>query len=102
MREVLRALVELEQVTIAAIDGVRRRRARCSDVLRHSDLHAAIEVRLPMAGTLGNALSAEVVDRCVATFGSRSLGRCCSPPPWCSATGHTPSVRSAVSSTPPT
>lgn len=70
VREVLRALAELEQVTIAAIDGV------CVGgglaVATFCDIRICTpqsRFGYPMARTLGNALSAQVVDRCVATFG---------------------------------
>lgn len=70
VRRVMRALFELEQVTIAAIDGV------C--VGGGLGLATFCDIRIctpasrfgyPIARTLGNALSAVFVDRCVATFG---------------------------------
>ena len=68
--EMLEALFELPQVTIAAIDGV------CVGgglaVATHCDIRVATpESRFgyPIAKTLGNALSAPVVYRCAAAFG---------------------------------
>lgn len=70
VRTVMRALFELEQVTIAAIDGVcvgaGRGVATFCDV-RICTPHSRFGY--PIARTLGNALSAVFVDRCVATFG---------------------------------
>ena len=70
IREMLLALFELPQVTIAAIDGV------CVGgglaVATHCDIRIATpESRFgyPIAKTLGNALSAPVVYRCQAAFG---------------------------------
>lgn len=70
VRSVLRALAELEQVTIAAIDGV------CVGgglaVATVCDVRVATprsRFGYPIARTLGNALAAPVLDRCVATFG---------------------------------
>lgn len=70
VRKVMRALFELEQVTIAAIDGV------CVGgglgVATFCDVRICTpESRFgyPIARTLGNALSAVFVARCVATFG---------------------------------
>ena len=68
--EMLNALFELPQVTIAAIEGV------CVGgglaVATHCDIRIATpESRFgyPIARTLGNALSAPVVYRCAAAFG---------------------------------
>lgn len=70
IRELLRALFELPQVTIAAVEGV------CVGgglaVATHCDLRIATEgsrFGYPIARTLGNALSASVVYRCAAVFG---------------------------------
>lgn len=70
IREMLQALFELPQVTIAAVDGV------CVGgglaVATHCDIRIATpESRFgyPIAKTLGNALSAPVVYRCQAAFG---------------------------------
>ncbi|HEY9564814.1 MAG TPA: enoyl-CoA hydratase-related protein [Nocardioides sp.] len=70
IRELLRALFELPQVTIAAIDGV------CVGgglaVATHCDLRIATpnsRFGYPIARTLGNALSAPIVYRCAAVFG---------------------------------
>lgn len=70
IRELLRALFELPQVTIAAVEGV------CVGgglaVATHCDLRIAAEgsrFGYPIARTLGNALSASVVYRCAAVFG---------------------------------
>ncbi|MGH3333509.1 MAG: enoyl-CoA hydratase [Nocardioidaceae bacterium] len=67
---VLRAIAELSQVTIAAVDGV------CVGgglaVATHCDLRIATDgsrFGYPIARTLGNALSAFIVYRCVAVFG---------------------------------
>ncbi|MFC6152876.1 enoyl-CoA hydratase-related protein [Nocardioides yefusunii] len=68
--EMLDLLFELPQVTIAAVDGV------CVGgglaVATHCDIRIATpESRFgyPIARTLGNALSAPIVYRCVAAFG---------------------------------
>lgn len=68
--EMLNALFELPQVTIAAVDGV------CVGgglaVATHCDIRIATpESRFgyPIARTLGNALSAPIVYRCAAAFG---------------------------------
>lgn len=70
VRTVMRALLELEQVTIAAIDGVcvggGLGVATFCDV-RICTPHSRFGY--PIARTLGNALSAAFVGRCVATFG---------------------------------
>lgn len=70
IREMLQALFELPQVTIAAVDGV------CVGgglaVATHCDIRIATpESRFgyPIAKTLGNALSGPVVYRCQAAFG---------------------------------
>ncbi|MCW2786384.1 MAG: menB 4 [Marmoricola sp.] len=70
IRSLLVALFELPQVTIAAIDGV------CVGgglaVATHCDLRIATphsRFGYPIARTLGNALSASVVYRCVSVFG---------------------------------
>lgn len=70
VREVLRALAELKQVTIAAVDGV------CVGgglgVTTYCDVRICTpqsRFGYPIARTLGNALSAAMVGRCVATFG---------------------------------
>ncbi|NYG57550.1 enoyl-CoA hydratase/carnithine racemase [Nocardioides daedukensis] len=70
IRELLRSLFELPQVTIAAIDGV------CVGgglaVATHCDLRIATphsRFGYPIARTLGNALSAPIVYRCAAVFG---------------------------------
>ncbi|MDZ5621255.1 enoyl-CoA hydratase-related protein [Nocardioides bizhenqiangii] len=70
IRELLEMLFALPQVTIAAIDGV------CVGgglaVATHCDLRIATadsRFGYPIARTLGNALSASIVYRCVATFG---------------------------------
>ena len=67
---VLRAIAELPQVTIAAVEGI------CVGgglaVATHCDIRICTpdsRFGYPIARTLGNALSAEVVDRCVAVFG---------------------------------
>lgn len=68
--DLLRAIFELPQVTIAAVDGV------CVGgglaVATHCDLRIATPVSrfgYPIARTLGNALSAPIVYRCSAIFG---------------------------------
>lgn len=70
VRQVMRALAELEQVTIAVVDGV------CVGgglaVATFCDVRVATpgsRFGYPIARTLGNALAASVLDRCVATFG---------------------------------
>lgn len=70
IRELLQALFDLPQVTIAAIDGV------CVGgglaVATHCDLRVATpgsRFGYPIARTLGNALSAPIVYRCSAVFG---------------------------------
>lgn len=70
VRSVLRALAELDQVSIAAIDGA------CVGgglaVATFCDIRVATpqsRFGYPIARTLGNALAAPVLDRCVATFG---------------------------------
>ncbi|WP_435770526.1 enoyl-CoA hydratase-related protein [Nocardioides sp. SYSU DS0651] len=70
IRELLEKLWALPQVTIAAVDGV------CVGgglaVATHCDLRVATagsRFGYPIARTLGNALSASIVYRCVATFG---------------------------------
>jgi enoyl-CoA hydratase/carnithine racemase len=70
IRELLVALFELPQVTIAAVDGA------CVGgglaVATHCDLRIATphsRFGYPIARTLGNALSASIVYRCVAVFG---------------------------------
>ena len=67
---VLRAVAELPQVTLAAVDGI------CVGgglaVATHCDLRVCSEgsrFGYPIARTLGNALSAFIVYRCVAVFG---------------------------------
>lgn len=69
-RVVLRAFAELPQVTIAAIDGV------CVGgglgIATFCDLRVATphsRFGYPIARTLGNALSAVILERCVAVFG---------------------------------
>jgi enoyl-CoA hydratase/carnithine racemase len=70
IRELLDKLFALPQVTIAAIDGV------CVGgglaVATHCDLRVATagsRFGFPIARTLGNALSASIVYRCVSVFG---------------------------------
>jgi enoyl-CoA hydratase/carnithine racemase len=70
IRELLVALFELPQVTIAAVDGA------CVGgglaVATHCDLRIctpASRFGYPIARTLGNALSASIVYRCAAVFG---------------------------------
>jgi len=70
IRRVLRKFAELPQVTIAAIDGV------CVGgglgVATYCDIRVATpqsRFGYPIARTLGNALAAPVLDRCVAVFG---------------------------------
>lgn len=70
IRELLLALYELPQVTVAAVDGV------CVGgglaVATHCDVRICTphsRFGFPIARTLGNALSASVVYRCVAVFG---------------------------------
>jgi enoyl-CoA hydratase len=67
---VLRAVAELPQVTVAAVDGI------CVGgglaVATHCDLRIATEgsrFGYPIARTLGNALSAFIVHRCATVFG---------------------------------
>lgn len=67
---VLRAIQELPQVTVAAIEGI------CVGgglaVATHCDIRVCSDgsrFGYPIARTVGNALSAEVVYRCVAIFG---------------------------------
>lgn len=67
---VLRAIAELPQVTLAAVEGI------CVGgglaVATHCDLRIATEgsrFGYPIARTLGNALSAFIVYRCAAVFG---------------------------------
>jgi enoyl-CoA hydratase/carnithine racemase len=67
---VLRAVAELPQVTVAAVEGI------CVGgglaVATHCDLRVATEgsrFGYPIARTLGNALSAFVVYRCATVFG---------------------------------
>lgn len=67
---VLRGLAELPQVTVAAVDGI------CVGgglaVATHCDLRLATHgsrFGYPIARTLGNALSAPIVHRCVSVFG---------------------------------
>lgn len=67
---VMRAVAELPQVTIAAVQGI------CVGgglaLATHCDVRICTpdsRFGYPIARTLGNALSAEVVDRCAATFG---------------------------------
>ena len=67
---VLRAVAELPQVTLAAVDGI------CVGgglaVATHCDLRVCSEgsrFGYPIARTLGNALSAFIVYRCAAVFG---------------------------------
>lgn len=69
-RVVLRAFAELPQVTIAAIDGV------CVGgglgIATFCDLRVATphsRFGYPIARTLGNALAAVILERCVAVFG---------------------------------
>lgn len=70
IRELLVALFELPQVTIAAVEGA------CVGgglaVATHCDLRIATpgsRFGYPIARTLGNALSASIVYRCAAVFG---------------------------------
>lgn len=70
IRDLLTALFELPQVTIAAIDGV------CVGgglaVATHCDLRICTphsRFGYPIARTLGNALSAPIVYRCASVFG---------------------------------
>jgi enoyl-CoA hydratase/carnithine racemase len=70
IRELLQALFELPQVTIAAVDGV------CVGgglaVATHCDLRIATphsRFGYPIARTLGNALGAGIVYRCANVFG---------------------------------
>lgn len=70
IRELLQRLFALPQVTVAAIDGV------CVGgglaVATHCDLRLATQgsrFGYPIAQTLGNALSAGMVYRCLAVFG---------------------------------
>jgi len=70
VRVVLRKFAELEQVTIAAIDGV------CVGgglgVATYCDIRVATphsRFGYPIARTLGNALAAPVLERCLAVFG---------------------------------
>lgn len=70
IRELLVALFELPQVTIAAVDGA------CVGgglaVATHCDLRIATPTAkfgYPIARTLGNALAAPIVYRCTAVFG---------------------------------
>jgi enoyl-CoA hydratase/carnithine racemase len=70
VREVLHAFAELEQVTIAAIDGV------CVGgglgVATYCDIRVATphsRFGYPIARTLGNVLAASVLERCLAVFG---------------------------------
>jgi enoyl-CoA hydratase/carnithine racemase len=70
IRDLLRKLFELPQVTVAAVDGV------CVGgglaVATHCDLRVATpssRFGYPIARTLGNALAAPIVHRCVAVFG---------------------------------
>lgn len=70
IRAVLRKFAELEQVTIAAIDGI------CVGgglgVATFCDLRVATphsRFGYPIARTLGNALAAPVLERCLAVFG---------------------------------
>ena len=72
IRELLESLFALPQVTIAAVDGI------CVGgglaVATHCDLRIATpgsRFGYPIARTLGNALSASIVYRCAAIFGSR-------------------------------
>lgn len=74
-RAVLRRFEELPQVTIAAIDGI------CVGgglgIATFCDLRVATtgsRFGYPIARTLGNALSAAILDRCVTVFGE-SLAR---------------------------
>ena len=67
---VLRAIAELPQVTVAAVEGI------CVGgglaVATHCDLRIATEgsrFGYPIARTLGNALSAFIVYRCASVFG---------------------------------
>jgi enoyl-CoA hydratase/carnithine racemase len=67
---VLRAIAELPQVTVAAVEGI------CVGgglaVATHCDLRIAVEgsrFGYPIARTLGNALSAFIVYRCASVFG---------------------------------
>lgn len=67
---VLRAIAELPQVTVAAVEGI------CVGgglaVATHCDLRIATEgsrFGFPIARTLGNALSAFIVYRCASVFG---------------------------------
>lgn len=67
---VLRALLELPQVTLAVIDGLAVGGGLA--VATHCDLRICTQTSrmgYPIARTLGNALSAPVLDRCVAVFG---------------------------------
>ena len=70
IRVVLRKFAELDQVTIAAIDGV------CVGgglgVATYCDIRVATpssRFGYPIARTLGNALGAPVLERCLAVFG---------------------------------
>lgn len=70
IRDLLRKLFELPQVTVAAVAGV------CVGgglaVATHCDLRVATPASrfgYPIARTLGNALAAPIVHRCAAVFG---------------------------------
>ncbi|MER5221027.1 enoyl-CoA hydratase [Streptomyces flaveus] len=70
VRWVLRAIAELPQVTIAAVDGVCVGAGLA--IATHCDLRIATQgsrFGYPIARTLGNVLSASLVYRCAAVFG---------------------------------
>ncbi len=67
---VLRAIAELPQVTVAAVDGICVGAGLAAAT--HCDLRLATEQSrfgYPIARTLGNALSAFIVYRCATVFG---------------------------------
>ncbi|HET7327571.1 MAG TPA: enoyl-CoA hydratase [Nocardioidaceae bacterium] len=70
LRRVVRSIAELPQVTIAAVEGICVGAGLA--VATHCDLRICTEgsrFGYPIARTLGNALSASVLYRCVAVFG---------------------------------